>query len=94
MKVAQVVACCHGFPRVKAKHVGLLEQWVRGCPRPILRYLLPHHICWVVKVLPRPREAAILLLANALAILHIATHDATAVASCALHLGHLGGLLL
>ena len=94
LKVAQVVACCHGFPCVKAKHVGLLEKWVRGCPRPILRYLLPNHIRWVVKVLPRAWEARILLLPEALAILHIIAHDATPVASYALHLGHLGGLLL
>ena len=44
LKMAQVVACCHGFPGVKAKHVGLLEQGVWGRPRSVLLHLLSHDV--------------------------------------------------
>ena len=96
--MAQIVACCHGFPSIKAEHVGLLEQGVWGCPRSILLHallhLLPHHVGWIVKILRTARKSTVLLLLpKALAILHVIVHHASTVAPCVLQLRHLGGLL-
>ena len=93
LEVAQIVACCHGFPCIKAKHIGLLEQGVGCCCRPILLHLLAHHVGWIVIVLATTRKSPVLLLPKALAILHVIIQRAPSKASCSLHLRCLRCLL-